>query len=151
MSPPSHPSSPLAAPAPRAYLSPLLSFSLQRTMAESGPSKSRILAALDLTEDDPSSSSPSPLPAAIQALLSRQAAPSQGGEKRKRGAEYASAVATPVNKRQVNGASRSLVNRLPSGLLANTQSPGAWCSFASVGLSCLWADAVHRTVRRCGH
>ena len=96
-------------------------------MAESGPSKSRILAALDLTEDDPSSS-PSPLPAAIQALLSRQAAPSQGGEKRKRGAEYASAVATPVNKRQVNGASRSLVNRLPSGLLANTQSPGAWYS-----------------------
>ena len=94
-------------------------------MAESGPPKSRILAALDLTEDTPTSSSPSPLPSAVQALLSRHAAPSQGGEKRKRGAEYASAVVTPVNKRQVNGASRSLVNRLPSGLLASTQSPGA--------------------------
>jgi len=90
-------------------------------MAEPGPSKSRILAALDLT-DDASSPSPSPLPA--QLLLARNAQ-TQVGEKRKRGAGYISAVATPVNKRQVNGASRPPVNRLPSGLLASTQSPGA--------------------------
>ena len=91
-------------------------------MTDSAPSKSRILAALDLTEDGPSPS-PSPLSAA-QLLLSRSAQ-SQGGEKRKRGAEYASAVATPLNKRQVNGTSRGVVNRLPSGLLASTKSPGA--------------------------
>lgn len=91
-------------------------------MADPGPSKSRILAALDLTEDVPSPS-PSSLPP--QLLLPRNAQ-TQVGEKRKRGSEYASAVVTPLNKRQVvNGTSRPLVNRLPSGLLASTQSPGA--------------------------
>ncbi|KAN0118821.1 SNF2 family N-terminal domain containing protein [Russula decolorans] len=82
-------------------------------MAEPGSSKSRILAALDLTEDDPSS--PPSLP---MHLLSRQP-----GEKRKRGAEYA--VAAPLNKRLVSGTSRAVINRLPAGLLANTQSPDA--------------------------
>jgi hypothetical protein len=82
-------------------------------MTEPGPSKSRILAALDLTEDAPSS--PPSLP---MHLLSRQP-----GEKRKRGAEFAALVA-PLNKRQVSGMSRAAINRLPPGLLANTQSPG---------------------------
>jgi hypothetical protein len=86
-------------------------------MAEPGSSKSRILAALDLTEDDPSS--PPSLP---MHLLSRQP-----GEKRKRGAEYA--VAAPLNKRLVSGTSRAVINRLPAGLLANTQSPGAYLHF----------------------
>jgi hypothetical protein len=91
-------------------------------MAEPGPSKSRILAALDLTEDAPSS--PPSLP---MHLLSRQP-----GEKRKRGAEYAgalTALAAPLNKRQVSGTSRGVINRLPAGLLANTQSPGAYLHF----------------------
>jgi len=90
-------------------------------MAEPGPSKSRILAALDLTED-----APSPPPSLATHLLSRQL-----GEKRKRGAEYA-ALAAPVNKRQVSGTSRAAINRLPAGLLANTQSPGAYPQFRSV-------------------
>lgn len=88
-------------------------------MGEPGPSKSRILAALDLTEDDPSS--PPSLP---MDLLSRQP-----GVKRKRGAEYAGALVTPLNKRQVSGTSRAVINRLPTGLLANTQSPGAYLHF----------------------
>jgi hypothetical protein len=85
-------------------------------MAEPGPSRSRILAALDLTQDDPS---PSPLPLLTQ-ILSRQP-----GGKRKRGAEYAGAVVTPLNKRQTSAVSRATDNQLPAGLLANTQSPGA--------------------------
>ena len=89
-------------------------------MTESAPSKSRILAALDLTEDGPS---PSPTPLSAAQLLLSRSAQSHAGEKRKRGAEYA-AAATPLNKRQVNGTSRALVNRLPSGLLASTKSPG---------------------------
>ncbi|KAH9985885.1 SNF2 family N-terminal domain-containing protein [Russula compacta] len=95
-------------------------------MGEPGPSRSRILAALDLTEDDSSShaSAPTPtLPSSLSSLLSRQL-----GEKRKRGAEYISAIAAPVNKRQtsVSGtSSHSAVNRLPAGLLANIQSPDA--------------------------
>jgi hypothetical protein len=89
-------------------------------MAEPGPSRSRILAALDLTEDDPS---PSPL------SLPPQLLPRQPGEKRKRGAEYAAAVVTPLNKRQAYGPSRPTVNSLPTGLLASTQSPGAHLFF----------------------
>lgn len=83
-------------------------------MAERGPSKSRILAALDLTEDGPSSTSSLPTH-----LLSRQV-----GGKRKRAAEYAVASVAPLNKRHVSGLSRTVVNRLPTGLLASTQSPG---------------------------
>lgn len=93
------------------------------TMGEPGPSRSRILAALDLTEDDSSSSLVStPTPTLPSSLLSRQL-----GEKRKRGAEYISAIAAPVNKRQtsVSGtSSRSAVNSLPAGLLASIQSQG---------------------------
>ena len=88
-------------------------------MAESGPSKSRILAALDLTEDSPS------LPPSLPAeLLARQA-----GAKRKRGAAYAVASVAPLNKRQAYGTSRAAINRLPPGLLANTQSPGPYLLF----------------------
>jgi hypothetical protein len=101
------------APQPRGSLSLFLT---PATMAEPGPSRSRILAALDLTQDDPS---PSPLPLLTQIL------PRPPGGKRKRGAEYAGAVATPLNKRQTYGASRATGNQLPAGLLANTQSPGA--------------------------
>jgi hypothetical protein len=86
-------------------------------MAEPGPSRSRILAALDFTGDD-SAPSLSPLPITP---LPRQSA----GGKRKRGPEYASAVATLLNKRQVYAPSRSVSNSLPAGLLASTQSPGA--------------------------
>ena len=89
-------------------------------MADPGPSKSRILAALDLTDDDPS---PLPLPLPTQ-ILSRHV-----GEKRKRGTEYTGAVVTPLNKRQTYGTSRVVVNRLPAGLLANTQSPGVLHTF----------------------
>lgn len=91
-------------------------------MAAPGPSKSRILAALDLTEE----ASPSP-PSLPLHLLSRQA-----GGKRKRVAEYAVA---PLNKRQVSGTSRAAVNTLPTGLLASTQSPGAYPIFFSFFLS----------------
>jgi hypothetical protein len=93
-------------------------FLASATMAAPGPSKSRILAALDLTED----ASPSP-PSLPTLLLSRQA-----GGKRKRVAEYAVA---PLNKRQVSGTSRASVNALPTGLLANTQSPGEYLVFLS--------------------
>ncbi len=88
------------------------------TMAEPGPSKSRILAALDLTED--ASSPPPSLPAH---LLSQPV----GEKRRKRGAD-ASALAVPLNKRQT-GTTRAVINRLPAGLLANTQSPGAYLHF----------------------
>ena len=98
-----------------------LSLLATTTMAEPGPSKSRILTALDLTEDDPSS--PPSLP---MHLLSRQP-----GEKRKRGAEYAGALAA-LNKRQVSVTSRAAINRLPAGLLANTHSPGAYLHFISL-------------------
>ncbi|KAI0290312.1 SNF2 family N-terminal domain-containing protein [Russula brevipes] len=89
-------------------------------MAEPGPSRSRILAALDFTGDDsaPSPSGPSPSPLPTTPL------PWQSGGKRKRGPEYASAVATLLNKRQV-APSRSVSNNLPTGLLASTQSPDA--------------------------
>lgn len=117
----SRPSRPSLHPHRPASLPPSFSSSRsKRAMGDSAPQKSRILAALDLTEDDPSPSSPV---SAAQLLLSRSAQ-LQAGEKRKRGAEYAGAVATPLNKRQVNGTSRALVNRLPSGLLASTKSPG---------------------------
>lgn len=91
-------------------------------MAAPGPSKSRILAALDLTEEA------SPLPPSLPIhLLSRQV-----GGKRKRVAEYAVA---PLNKRQVSGTPRGAVNALPTGLLASTQSPGAYLIFLSFFLS----------------
>ena len=91
-------------------------------MAAPGPSKSRVLAALDLTEDAPSS-----LPVHI---LSRQL-----GGKRKRVAEYAVA---PLNKRQVHGSSRAATNTLPAGLLASTLSPGAYLLFFLVMLLLTW-------------
>ena len=86
------------------------------TMAEPGPSKSRILAALDLTlsdaEDDSSSSS-------VQQFLPSQ----KTGDKRRRGAGYTGALVTPVNKRQAPRVPRADLIELPSGLLASTQSP----------------------------
>lgn len=104
-----------------------LSFLTPATMADPGPSKSRILAALDLTDDDPSPSPP-PLPA--------QTPSRHLGGKRKRGAEYTGAVVTPLNKRQSYGTSRAVVNTLPAGLLANTQSPGVLRTFAAFS----WVD-----------
>jgi hypothetical protein len=86
-------------------------------MADPGPSKSRILAALDLTEDDSSPSTESSLPTHI---FSQQYL----GQKRKRAPDYPGAVVTPVNKRQPYRMPRSELNRLPAGLLASTQSPG---------------------------
>jgi len=53
------------------------------------------------------------------------------GQKRKRGAEYAGALAA-LNKRQVSVTSRAAINRLPAGLLANTHSPGAYLHFISL-------------------
>ncbi|KAH9017389.1 SNF2 family DNA-dependent ATPase [Lactarius pseudohatsudake] len=78
-------------------------------MAGQGPSKSRILAALDLTlsdAEDESSFSP------VQSLLQSQKA----GDKRRRGAGYTGSLVAPLNKRQAP--------RVPR-LLANTQSPNA--------------------------
>ena len=92
-------------------------------MAGPGSSKSRILAALDLTEDDAS------LPPSLPMHLLSQ----QPGEKRKRGAEYA--VAAPLNKRLVSGTPRGVINRLPAGLLANTQSQGAYLHFLVLSIS----------------
>ena len=87
-------------------------------MAEPGSSKSRILAALDLTlsdaEDDPS-------PSSLQPLLQTQ----KTGDKRRRGAGYSGALVTPVNKRQASRVPRAELIELPSGLLASTQSPSA--------------------------
>ena len=77
------------------------------------PSKSQILAVLDLPEDD--------------SLLQRHLLFRQ--EKRKRGAEYADALASapgaPLNKRQARGTSRAVISELPAGLLVSTQSPCA--------------------------
>ena len=85
-------------------------------MADPGPSKSRLLAALDLTlsdaEDDSSLSSVLPL---IQSQKT--------GDKRRRGAGYSGALVTPVNKRQASRVPRADLIELPSGLLASTQSP----------------------------
>ncbi|KAI9435461.1 SNF2 family N-terminal domain-containing protein [Lactarius indigo] len=87
-------------------------------MAEQGPSKSRILAALDLTlsdaEDD---SSFSPVPSLLQSQKT--------GDKRRRGAGYTGALVAPLNKRQAQRVPRTDLRELPSGLLANTQSPNA--------------------------
>jgi hypothetical protein len=85
-------------------------------MADPGPSKSRILAALDLTEDD---SSPSTGPSIPMHLFSQQA-----GQKRKRAADYSGIVTAPLNKRQPSRIPRTELNRLPAGLLASTQSSG---------------------------
>ncbi|KAI9451415.1 SNF2 family N-terminal domain-containing protein [Lactarius psammicola] len=87
-------------------------------MAQPGPSKSRILAALDLThsdaEDDSSLS-------AVQSLLQSQ----KTGEKRRRGVGYVGALVAPLNKRQAPRGPRTDLTELPSGLLASTQSPNA--------------------------
>jgi hypothetical protein len=90
-------------------------------MADPSSSKSRILAALDLTEDDPSPSTGPPLPTHI---FSQHV-----GQKRKRAADYSAAVAGPVNKRLPSRLPRTELNRLPTGLLANTPSPGEHLSF----------------------
>jgi hypothetical protein len=84
-------------------------------MAEPGPSKSRILAALDLTEDDSEPSTGSSFP---MHLFSQQA-----GQKRKRVVDH-SIVTAPLNKRQPSRVTRTVLNRLPPGLLESTPSPG---------------------------
>jgi len=101
-------------------------------MPDPGPSKSRILAALDLTEDDQSPSLPpqtqTQIPGWQHLLSSRPGGHGAPSEKRKRGAEYISALAAPLNKRQAYTPSTSRsapTNRLPAGLLESTQSPGA--------------------------
>ncbi|KAH9054910.1 SNF2 family DNA-dependent ATPase [Lactarius vividus] len=87
-------------------------------MAEQGPSNSRILAALDFTLSDPEDeSSFSP----VQSLLQSQ----KTGDKRRRGAGYTGALVAPLNKRQAPRVPRADLRELPSGLLANTQSPNA--------------------------
>jgi|SRR6266702_2507349 len=91
-------------------------FSSPVIMAEQGPSKSRLLAALDLTPSDAEGdSSLSP----IQSLLQSQ----KTGEKRRRGAGYSGALVAPLNKRQAPQVPRTDLKELPSGLLASTQSP----------------------------
>jgi SNF2 family DNA or RNA helicase len=87
-------------------------------MAEPGSSKSRLLAALDFTLSD-GEEDPSPSP--ILPLLQSQ----KTGEKRRRGAGYAGLLATPINKRHAPQVPRTDLTQLPSGLLANTQSPNA--------------------------
>ena len=84
-------------------------FLISPTMARPSPSKSQILAALDLPGDG--------------SLLQRH--PLSRQEKRKRGAEYASVTGAPLNKRQACGTSRTAINGLPAGLLVSTQSPRA--------------------------
>lgn len=91
-------------------------------MADPGPSKSRILAALDLTEDDPSPSTGPPLP---MHLFSQQV----GQKRKRRAADYSGAVAGPLNKRLPSRVPRTELNRLPPGLLASTPSPGEQLSF----------------------
>ena len=98
------------------FLTPFLS---PATMAEPGSSKSRILAALDLTHSD-GEEDPSPLPL-LPHLQSQKTS-----EKRRRGAGYSSVLATPINKRQAPQVPRTDLTELPSGLLASTQSPSAY-------------------------
>jgi hypothetical protein len=95
------------------FFTPFLS---PATMAEPGSSKSRLLAALDFTLSD-GEEDPSPSP--ILPLLQSQ----KTGEKRRRGAGYAGLLATPINKRHAPQVPRTDLTQLPSGLLANTQSP----------------------------
>ncbi|KAI0270502.1 P-loop containing nucleoside triphosphate hydrolase protein [Gloeopeniophorella convolvens] len=91
-------------------------------MTDPGPSKSRLLAALDFTQVDDAESSPLPPPPS-SLPMSLPSSSQYTSQKRKGVAEYPGMLLGPMNKRLTSRPPRHEYNRLPSGLLASTQSP----------------------------